>query len=54
MSRCEAYISALKFYWRKAMIDQGFGPRAAWQIARKKAADYAFNVKSFNLNTLDI
>lgn len=54
MTRRTAYLSALKFHFGEALVLEGKAPRLAYRIAKKRAAEYAFNVSTRSLTTVSI
>lgn len=54
MTRRTAYLGALKFHFQEALVLEAKAPRLAWAIAKKRAAEYAFNVPTRSIVTVSI
>lgn len=54
MTRRAAYLAALKYYFQQGVITETYPPRVAYQVAKRYAAEYAFNVKTASLTTVSV
>jgi hypothetical protein len=54
MTRRTAYLGALKYYFQNGLCMEGWDRRKAWSVAKRYAAEYAFNVSTASLTTVSV